>query len=110
LRFVELRRMLKPATFKSIALNTDCFPRTPSRDIPANAPVEQAPSGLQDSNGTTAPTGSGDERPATETVVAPTAAGSQCDPFREIIVAKCELGPTAKRIHQDRVADHGFSG
>ena len=74
------------------------------------APVGQAPTGSPDSNSTTAPTGSGDERPAAETVVAPTAAGSQCDPFREIIVAKCGLGLTAKRIHQGLVAHHGFSG
>jgi len=82
----------------------------PNGTTAPTAPVEQAPTGSQDSNSTTAPTGSGDERPAAETVVAPTAAGSQCDPFREIIVAKCELGLTAKRIHQDLVADHGFSG
>lgn len=33
LRFDSLRRMLKPANFRGMALNTDCFLRTPSRDI-----------------------------------------------------------------------------
>jgi hypothetical protein len=38
------------------------------------------------------------------------ATGSQCEPFRELILGKCELGLSAKRIHQDLVADHGFDG
>jgi transposase len=33
---------------------------------------------------------------------------SQCEPFRTIIVAKLEAGLSAKRIHQDLVAEHGF--
>ena len=45
---------------------------------------------------------------APESVVAAFARGSQCEPFRELIVAKCDRGLSAKRIHQDLVADHGF--
>ena len=33
---------------------------------------------------------------------------ARVEPFREIIVAKLELGLTATRIHQDLVAEHGF--
>jgi len=34
---------------------------------------------------------------------------SQCEPFRGIILAKLEQGLTAKRIHQDLAAEHGFA-
>lgn len=35
---------------------------------------------------------------------------SGCEPWREVIRAKCDLGFTAQRIYQDLVADHGFAG
>jgi transposase len=35
---------------------------------------------------------------------------SGCEPWRELIRAKCNLGLTAQRIYQDLVADHGFVG
>ena len=62
------------------------------------------------SNGTKAPTGSGHEIRASEAVAALVSISSQCEPFRELIIAKCELGLSAKRIHQDLVADHRFNG
>jgi len=34
---------------------------------------------------------------------------SECAPFRQIIEAKLAQGLTAKRIHQDLVAEHGFA-
>lgn len=34
---------------------------------------------------------------------------SACAPFHEVIDAKLELGLSAKRIHQDLVAEHGFA-
>jgi transposase len=34
---------------------------------------------------------------------------SECEPFREVIVAKLEQGLSATRIHQDLVAEHGFT-
>lgn len=40
---------------------------------------------------------------------APPIQPSQCEPFRGIILAKLEQGLTAKRIHQDLVAEHSFS-
>ncbi len=39
-------------------------------------------------------------RPANQT--------SKCEPYREVIEAKFELGLTAKRIHQDLVGEYGF--
>jgi transposase len=35
---------------------------------------------------------------------------SGCEPWRELIVAKCALGLSAQRIYQDLVVDHGFVG
>jgi transposase len=35
---------------------------------------------------------------------------SDCAPWAAVIEAKLELGLTAKRIHQDLVAEHGFTG
>ena len=34
---------------------------------------------------------------------------SNCEPFRQIIQVKLEQGLSAQRIHQDLLADHGFS-
>jgi len=34
---------------------------------------------------------------------------SECEPFREVILSKLELGLSAQRIWQDLVADHGFT-
>jgi hypothetical protein len=45
-----------------------------------------------------------------DAVAASVSSSSQCEPFRELIIGKCELGLSAKRIHQDLVAYHGFSG
>jgi transposase len=33
---------------------------------------------------------------------------SACEPFREIILTKLDLGLTARRIHQELVTEHGF--
>jgi len=57
------------------------------------------------SNSTKAPTGSRGQTLVPEPTVATIAMGSQCEPFRELIVGKCELGLSAKRIHQDLLAD-----
>jgi transposase len=35
---------------------------------------------------------------------------SGCEPWRDEIRAKCDLGFTAQRVYQDLVADHGFVG
>jgi len=34
---------------------------------------------------------------------------SQCEPYREIVLAKLEQGLSGKRIHQDLVVEHGFT-
>ena len=35
---------------------------------------------------------------------------SDCEPWRDVIQAKCDLGLSAQRIYQDLVAEHGFTG
>ena len=35
---------------------------------------------------------------------------SGCEPWRELIQGKCDLGLSAQRIYQDLVTDHGFTG
>ena len=35
---------------------------------------------------------------------------SGCEPWRELIEGKCDLGLSAQRIYQDLVTDHGFTG
>src|SRR6056297_2523402 len=71
---------------------------------------DEAPTGSDDPNSTKAPTGSSGQTTPSETADTAVASGSQCEPFREIILAKCELGLSSKRIHQDLVADHAFEG
>lgn len=70
------------------------------------APTGEAPTGSEKPKGTKAPTGSqGTDKP-------PEAEPSRslCEPFREIILEKLELGLHAQRIHQDLVTEHGFAG
>ena len=35
---------------------------------------------------------------------------SDCEPWREIIQSKCDLGLSAQRIYQDLTAEHNFTG
>ena len=87
---------------------------------PANAPI-----GSEESQGTAkpanAPIGSEQGQGTTEPTVAtlagapnpqPRGSGraSGCEPWRDIIRAKCELGLNAQRIYQDLTAEHGYNG
>lgn len=40
---------------------------------------------------------------------APLLQPSRCEPYRAVILAKLDVGLSAKRIHQDLVAEHGFA-
>jgi transposase len=87
---------------------------------PANAPPgSEAPDGA--SKPANAPAGSeGDEGAPELNVAAPgstpgpqprgSGRASGCEPWRELIGAKCDLGLTAQRIYQDLVAENGFTG
>ncbi len=87
---------------------------------PANAPIgsEADPCDPKPAN---APTGSEGVDDHHELVIGPPGSSlaertfgsrraSGCEPWREAIRAKCDLGLTAQRIYQDLVADHGFGG
>ena len=87
---------------------------------PANAPIgsEESQSSSKPAN---APIGSEENPGTTELALAvradvpdpqPRGSGraSGCEPWRDIIRAKCELGLNAQRIHQDLTAEHGFTG
>ena len=63
-----------------------------------------------------APPGSGTEPPGISAVDGaadngdlPARTSSECEPYRELIKAKLQQGLSAKRIHQDLVADHHFT-
>jgi transposase len=85
----------------------------------------KAPAGSEEADGASkpanAPSGSEEDDGGSQLTVAtpgsalepqPRGGGrsSGCEPWRELIRAKCELGLTAQRIYQDLVADHGFAG
>jgi transposase len=91
---------------------------SPSR--PANAPPgsttsggasrpANAPPGSEGDPGASALTGASPDSP---TGPLPRGSGraSGCEPWRDLIRAKCDRGLTAQRIYQDLVADHGFRG
>lgn len=62
--------------------------------------------GSGDSNSTTAQTGSGN---VAVSPVEPLSA-SRCEPFRALILQMLEQGFSTKRIHQDLVREHDFTG
>jgi transposase len=78
---------------------------------PADPPPKpaKAPPGSEGGDGvpelTAAPPGS---RPDPQPRGSGRASG--CEPWRDVIRAKCDLGLTAQRVYQDLVADHGFVG
>ena len=84
--------------------------RPPARTAPDGAPKPaNAPPGSEGDEGepglTVAPPGSTpDPQPRGS------GRASGCEPWRDLIRAKCDLGLTAQRIYQDLVADHGFAG
>jgi transposase len=65
-------------------------------------PVE-APLGSKQATPERAPIGS------VAPVSGPGRQASLCEPWRQVILGKLQLGLTAQRIHQDLVSDHGFT-
>jgi len=58
---------------------------------------------------TEAHTGSDDSKPTQLHTGSGAGSRSECEPFREIILAKLAQGLSATRIHQDLVSEHGFT-
>ena len=86
--------------------------QTVARYVRRGSKSTQAPTGSDDSKSTQAPTGSGGSRstPIASKSASDGVGRSDCDPFRSAILAKLDQGLHAKRIHQDLVAEHGFTG
>jgi transposase len=88
------------------------------RPKPAKAPLGSKPDGSRvyelepgPNPASEAPPGSaGSEAAAPDPSGPPRSSQSRCEPFRAVILAKLEQGLSAKRIHQDLVAEHGFAG
>jgi transposase len=80
-----------------------------SASKPANAPLGSGddPDGSKPAD---APLGSGPD--PTPSQPAPPKPGrlSECEPWRDQILGKLQLGLSAQRIYQDLVAEHGFGG
>jgi transposase len=85
--------------------------------LPAPAPSTSAGNSDADypaaPNAAILPAGSADESHAPTTRVRgrlPLGRPTQCEPFRELILAKLDQRLSAQRIWQDLVTDHGFTG
>lgn len=94
----------------------------PEEGISNRATSTKAPTGSEDtardSNRATsekAPTGSGGSAPPASHTIEDDfsrpakTSRSNCEPFRQQILAKLELGLSAQRIYQDLVEEHGFT-
>jgi transposase len=94
--------------------------RAKSASKPANAPAgsdifESLPKPAN------APTGSDTQETEPNTNVRPLSSDlvsvdqsdhrkSECEPWRDVILSKCDLGLSAQRIYQDLTTEHGFTG
>ncbi len=80
---------------------------------PADAPLGSGPP-APDSKPANAPLGSGEHGEAQPAAVLPASRrrgrGSDCEPWRAIILAKLDQGLSARRILQDLTSEHSFPG
>ncbi len=78
---------------------------------PARAP-SGSDTGICTSNGTTPPPGNGLAPPVAVSLGSTSSSGrpSDCEPFRELIVAKLQAALSAQRIYQDLATEQGYAG
>ena len=98
-RYVRLRSAPAEAPVGDGALGPDEEPSKPAR----------APPGSVSDSTTTCDTPRAIKTSQLEAPPAPSSPPSQCEPWRTAILAKLERGLSAKRIHQDLVAEHDFA-
>ena len=111
------RYLQQVADFGNSPTGSECSKGTTFPGSPAPADFESAGNGSADSadasKGAIPPAGSNDvfQKPQGQNKSC-NAAGrkSECEPFRDLIVAKLDQQLTAQRIWQDLVADHNFTG
>jgi transposase len=72
----------------------------------------EAPTGSEGPKPTQAPTGTSDSKPAEapRSSLPGSSVRSDCEPLREVIEKKLDQGLHARRIYQDLVEEHGFTG
>ena len=99
-------------TLTRIAQELGVHRQTVARHVREHSESTQAPPGSDGSKSTQAPPGSVGSK-STQAPRSPSSddvGRSDCEPLRKVIEAKLDLGLHAKRIHQDLVEEHGFSG
>lgn len=99
-------------TYTRIADELDVHRETVARYVREHSKPTPAPTGSDEPKPTQAPTGSAGSKPTEAPRSSPpgVAGRSDCEPLREVIEKKLDLGLHAKRIHQDLVSEHGFQG
>jgi len=72
----------------------------------------EAPAGTEESKPTEAPTGPDDSKPpeAPRSSLPDNNSRSDCASFRQVIEGKLDQGLHARRIYQDLMVEHGFTG
>ena len=95
-----------------IAFELGVHRQTVARYVREHSESTEAPPGPGGSKSTEAPPGSADSKStkAPRTSSSDGRGRSDCEPLREAIEKKLDLGLHAKRIHQDLVQEHGFEG
>jgi transposase len=93
---------------KTLGISRKAVRRHLGRAAPKDtkAPTGEAPTGSADAKDTKAPTGSTNESTTTTARLS----RSECEGFRQLIMAKLEAGLTAQRIFQDLQEEQGFAG
>ena len=93
---------------KTLGISRKAVRRHLSRSAPKDtkAPTGEAPTGSPDAKDTKVPTGSTNE----STTATARLSRSECEGFRQLIMAKLEAGLTAQRIFQDLQEEQGFAG
>jgi transposase len=108
------RDAAKPANAPSGSIAAEAEPKpanAPSGSIAAEAEPKPA----------NAPSGSATADPVTNTDLSPPPLVSEgfgrhrgrtsgCEPWRDVIQSKCDLGLSAQRIYQDLITEHSFTG
>ena len=124
IRALHARRWSQRRIADELGINRETVARHLRQAEPTSKPAK-APTGSDEgqseSKPANAPTGSEADPTSPELTLAtpsstpdlqPRGSGraSGCEPWRELIQGKCDLGLSAQRIYQDLVADHGFAG
>jgi transposase len=107
-----------------LRINRETVARYLSQPRDAAKPANAPPGSIEaeaESKPANAPPGSAAPLPGTNTDLSPVplvpervgrrrGRRSECEPWRDVIQSKCDLGLSAQRIYQDLVTEHNFTG